>query len=136
MRILNRKFLLACAGLLLSGSLLAQPGPGAGGGMGPGMMGPGAGAAHRPCMKGTAPADATGPNCNWRMNRRNSAAYGLMTPEERRAHQERIRGFKSREECVAYVTEHHAQMAERAKEKGQTLPEPRHRFCDRLPAAR
>ncbi len=43
MHLFNRKFLLACAGVLLCGSVLAQPGPGAGGGMGPGMMGPGAG---------------------------------------------------------------------------------------------
>jgi len=129
----NRKFLLGCASLLLAGSVWAQPGPGMGGGMG-GGMGPGADPANRPCMK--ADPATQGPNCNWRMNRRNSAGYALMTPEERAAHQERIRGLKSREECTAYLAEHHTQMAERAKAKGQTLREPRMRLCERLPSAR
>jgi len=126
----NRKFLLTCASLLLAGSVWAQPGPGMGGGMG-GGMGPGAG--PRPCMKGDAPA---GPQCDWRMNRRNTPGMGLMTQDERSAHRDRMRGFQSREECIAYLTEHHAQMAERAKAKGRTLPQPRQRMCEQLPSAR
>lgn len=126
----NRKFLLTCASLLLAGSVWAQPGPGMGGGMG-GGMGPGAG--PRPCMKGDAPA---GPQCDWRMNRRNTPGLGLMTQDERSAHRDRMRGFQSREECIAYLTEHHAQMAERAKAKGRTLPQPRQRMCEQLPSAR
>ena len=122
----NRKFLLACASLLLAGSVWAQPGPGMGGGMGPG-------AGPRPCMKGDAPA---GPMCDWRMNRRNTPGMGLMTQDERSAHRDRMRGFQSREECIAYLTEHHAQMAERAKAKGRTLPQPRQRMCEQLPSAR
>lgn len=41
-----------------------------------------------------------------------------LTPEERSAHRDRMRGMQSREECLAYVAEHHAQMMERAKAKG------------------
>ena len=126
------RVVLALASLLLAGSAWAQmnaetmPGPGAGRGMGPGAgMGPG----H--CMQAT-PAQ---PNCGWRMTRRNSPGFGLMTPEERAAHQERLRSFQSREECLAYLQEHHAQMGERAKAQGKTLPTPRMRVCDRLPPA-
>ena len=125
MNTFNRKFLLSCASLLLAGSVWAQPGAGRGGGMGPG-------AGPRPCMKGDAPA---GPMCDWRMNRRNTPGMGLMTQDERSAHRDRMRGFQSREECIAYITEHHAQMAARAKAKGRTLPEPRLLHRDRLPPA-
>ena len=135
---------LALASLLLAGSVWAQTAPetapttapqtaapaGPGMGMGPGM-GPRAGMGRGPCMQ----ADTPRPNCGWRMNRRNSPGFALMTPEERGAHQERMRNFQSREECVAYLQEHHAQMGERAKAKGQTLPQPRMRPCDRLPSA-
>lgn len=126
------RFALVLAGLLLAGSTWAQanpetaPGPGAGRGMGPGAgMGPG----H--CMQ----ADPAQPNCGWRMTRRNSPGYGLMSPEERATHQSRLRSFNSREECLAYLQDHHAQMGERAKAKGQALPPPRMRLCDRLPPA-
>jgi hypothetical protein len=67
------------------------------------------------------------------MNRRNSPGYGLMTPEERAAHQSRLRNMQSREECLAYLQDHHATMGERAKAQGKTLPAPRMRMCDRLP---
>lgn len=124
------RFALALASLLLAGAAWAQASPetapGAGRGMGPGAgMGPG----H--CMQ----ADPAQPNCGWRMSRRNSPGYGLMTPEERAAHQSRLRSFQSREECLAYMQDHHAQMGERAKAQGKTLPAPRMRLCDRLPPA-
>lgn len=124
------RFALALASLLLAGSAWAQASPetapGAGRGMGPGAgMGPG----H--CMQ----ADPAQPNCGWRMSRRNSPGYGLMTPEERAAHQSRLRSFQSREECLAYLQGHHATMGERAKAQGKTLPAPRMRLCDRLPPA-
>ena len=36
----------------------------------------------------------------------------------------------SREECDAYMSQHHDQMAERAKERGMTMPaEPRRDAC-------
>ncbi len=129
MSTMSRKLLLACASLLLAGSALAQPGPGMGGGMGGGMgqgMGPG------PCMKGDV---AAGPNCGWRMNRKNTPGYGLMTPEERAAHQQKMRSFTNREECQAYVAEHHAEMAKKAQAKGMNLPSPRGGACNRLAPA-
>ncbi len=133
MKTLKHSLALAAASLLMSSIAWAQPGLGMGGGMG-GGMGPGAGPANRPCA---ATGQAQGsPQCNWRANRRNTPGMALMTPEERSAHRDRMRGMQSREECLAYVAEHHAQMMERAKAKGQTLPEPRNRMCERLPSAR
>lgn len=46
----------------------------------------------------------------------------LMTPEEVTAHREKMRSFATREERVAYRAEHHAKMAQRAKERGVELP--------------
>ncbi|WP_374245634.1 hypothetical protein [Zoogloea sp.] len=136
MNTLKHSLLLAAASLLTGSLAWAQPGPGMGGGMGSGM-GPGAGPANRPCMAAgqARPTPQPMPQCNWRANRRNTPGLALMTPEERSAHRDRMRGMQSREECLAYLTEHHAQMAERAKAKGQTLPEPRARMCERLPSA-
>lgn len=48
--------------------------------------------------------------------------WSLMTPEERRAHWERIRSAATPEECERYMEEHHQQMVERAKARGETLP--------------
>lgn len=133
---------LALASLLLAGTAWAQPSPdpaappaaSADARPAPGMgrgMGPGAGMGTRHCMQ----ADPAQPNCGWRMNRRNSPGYGLMSPDERAAHQSRLRSMQSREECLAYLQDHHAQMGERAKAQGKTLPAPRMRLCDRLPPA-
>jgi hypothetical protein len=47
----------------------------------------------------------------------------LMTPEEVTAHREKMRSFATREERAAYRAEHHAKMAQRAKERGVELPE-------------
>lgn len=128
MNTFKQRIALTAASLLMSSLAWAQPGPGMGGG-----MGPGAGPANRPCA---AVGQAQGsPQCNWRANRRNTPGLALMTPEERSAHRDRMRSMQSREECLAYLSEHHAQMAERAKAKGQTLPEPRNRMCERLPSA-
>jgi hypothetical protein len=127
MSMMSRKLLLACASLLLAGSALAQPGPGTGGGMGGGM-------GQGPCMKGDV---ATGPNCGWRMSRKNTPGYRLMTPEERASHQQKMRAFTNRDECQAYMAEHHAEMATRAKAKGMSVPAPRGGACNRLaPATR
>lgn len=130
MKTIKRAFGVACTSLLLAGVALAQPGPGMGGGMG-GGMGPGMMQGQPPCMKGDA-ASPAGPNCGWRMNRRNTPGMGLMTPEERIAHRDKMRSMKSAEECQAYITEHHAQMAERAKAKGITLPTQRANACARF----
>jgi hypothetical protein len=53
--------------------------------------------------------------------------YGseLMTPEERNAYIEKMRGAQTPEERLKLRDEHRAEMQKRAKEKGVTLPEPR-----------
>ena len=51
--------------------------------------------------------------------------YGsqIMTQQERLEHRERMRAAQSDEERQAIRNEHHAQMQERAKEMGVTLPD-------------
>jgi hypothetical protein len=50
--------------------------------------------------------------------------YGweLMTPEERKAHREKMRSFKTAKEREEYRKEHHKKMQARAKAKGMKLP--------------
>ena len=55
-----------------------------------------------------------------------------MTPEERIEHQARVRGFTDFEACQAYRTRHHDLMAERARQRGLTLPDGGRDFCDHL----
>lgn len=65
-----------------------------------------------------------------RTNRDNTYGWGLMNRAERQAHHDKMRGMKSHEECKAYLEQHHAQMAERAKASGRAMPhEPRHDAC-------
>ena len=138
MKTLTQCVLTSLASLLIAGAAVAQPGPGMGGGGMGGGMGPGMMQGERPCLKGDATTKAdVGPNCGWRMNRRNTPGMGLMTPEERRTHRDKMRSMKTAEECQAYMAEHHAQMTERAKAKGITLPAPRSNACMRFgtPAA-
>jgi Spy/CpxP family protein refolding chaperone len=113
-------------GATLSTSVLAQPGQGMGpgGGMGPGM-GPGGG------MGGMGPG---GRGMRFDFNKDNTPGWSLMTPEERTAHREKMLAAKTPEECKAIQEEHHKQMSERAKEKGQALRGPRQNACDRMKA--
>lgn len=74
-------------------------------------------------------AQARGP---WRASDGNTTGWHLMTPEERVAHQARIRGFTSYEACHAYRQEHHQLMVARASEKGLAAPAGRRDFCDHL----
>ena len=60
--------------------------------------------------------------------------WSMMTPQERKAHQDKMRGMGNADECKTYMDEHHRQMADRAKEKGVTLPaKPRRDACAGLP---
>ena len=92
------KKLLLAAALAVSLSAVAQPASGPGPGGGPGMMkgGPRYGADVTP-------------------------GWAMMTADERKAHQEKMRGMKDRAECNAYMTEHHKLMESRAREKGKAL---------------
>lgn len=117
------------ATLLVAGALAqAQPGPGTAAsgprmGVGPGMgqgMGPGKGG------MGMGMAGRFGPD--------NTPGWAMMTPAERSTHRQRMSSFKTQAECSAYMDEHHKQMADRAKERGQTVPaQPRRNPCANLP---
>ena len=68
---------------------------------------------------GVGGAQAKGP---WAANQGNTWSWSLMTPEERIEHQNKMRGFKTYDECKTYQEEHHKLMEARAKEKGVALP--------------
>lgn len=73
-----------------------------------------------------------GPGSGMGMRGGAQAAYGwsMMTPAERQEHMAKMQGFATRAECQAYVTEHHKLMAERAKQRGLSVPaEPRRDPC-------
>ncbi len=60
----------------------------------------------------------------------NTPGWSMMSPQERKDHHAKMEGLKSTEECKAYMAEHHAQMAHRAKERGMKMHEPRHSMCE------
>ncbi|MGD9786985.1 MAG: hypothetical protein AB7U30_03435 [Sulfuricellaceae bacterium] len=77
-------------------------------------------------------AEARGP---WMANKGNTWGWSLMTAEERAEHQNKMRSFKTYDECKAYQEEHHKQMEARAKEKGMTLPMAKRGYgCDNMKA--
>jgi hypothetical protein len=59
---------------------------------------------------------------------------GLMTAEERTAHQQKMRQVKTVDECRKVQAEQHTAMEARAKEKGITLPAPHQNPCDNMKA--
>lgn len=75
------------------------------------------------------PAAARGP---WRASESNTSGWQYMTPEERIAHQARIRGFTNYADCLAYRQAHHQQMAERAQARGEVLTPGRRDVCAHL----
>lgn len=64
----------------------------------------------------------------------NTSGWDLMTPQERLAHQTRIRGFKTLEDCRSYQAEHHQAMLLRAQAQGVALNPKGRDFCVHLPA--
>lgn len=108
--------LIALLGAAFATPLLAQPGPGMGGGMGMGGMGGGHG------MRGM------------RFDQNNTRGWSLMTPEERTANQIKMRAVKTYDECKLVQTEQRKAMEARAKDKGVTLPAPRQNGCDNMKA--
>lgn len=86
-------------------------------GMGAGPMGPGKG------MGG-------GPMHGWRMTHDNTPGWSLMTAAERQAHHDKMMSMTDHAACTAYMAQHQAQMAERAKQRGGAAPaRPRHDAC-------
>jgi hypothetical protein len=99
------------AALVLASLAGSAQGPGYGPGYGPGGPGPGCGqGAGTP---GCGPGQARGPA---------APGWPMMTPEERGAHQDKMRGFRTPADCEAYMQEHHRLMQERARQRGQGLP--------------
>lgn len=111
---------LAIVAALMAAPVLAQGGPGAGKGPGPGMQGAGPAAS----MPGT----GRGPGA--RFGADFTPGWAMMTEAERNEHHKHIREMKTYEECKAYMEQHHAQMAARAKERGgKALAQPRRDAC-------
>jgi hypothetical protein len=56
--------------------------------------------------------------------------WSMMSESERVEHRERMRGFKTYEECRSYMDMHREQMGARARERGGNPPQqPRHDAC-------
>ena len=77
------------------------------------------------------PGQGMGPGAmqHWRINRRNTPAYGMMSSQERAEHQTRMRSMHSYDDCVAYMGQFREQMAARAKERRMPYA-PRNNACD------
>ncbi len=58
----------------------------------------------------------------WRADENNTRGWMLMSPQERLAHQEKIRSFTHYEDCRVYQVAHHRLMQERAARLGLVLP--------------
>ena len=67
-----------------------------------------------------------GPMHGWNMNRENTPAIGMMSEAERKEHRQKMRSFKDRSECMAYMDQHHTRMTERAKERSRPMPDRPH----------
>ena len=76
----------------------------------------------------------TGARARW--GRSQTPGWAMMSESERQQHANRMRDFKSYEECKAYADQHHEQMSARAKERGQSMPaQPRRDPCAGLKPA-
>lgn len=127
--------LIALIGAALAAPVLAQPGPGMGGGWGGG-----------PCMQGGGMRNGTGmgpgaragwgnKGCRMMMaNQDNAPGWTLMTVEERTSFQNKMRKVETYDECIQVQTEHRGMVEVRAKERGVNLVMPRQNTCDNLKA--
>lgn len=68
----------------------------------------------------------------WRADSNNTQGWQFMTPEERIAHQAKIRSFKDAASCRAYQLQHHARMEDRARRQGSALGGVHRDFCAHL----
>ena len=77
---------------------------------------------------GPGPGAGQGKGPRW--NSDNTPGWSLMTPEERQSHQQRMASMKTRDECRAYIAEHHKLMTARAEERGRkAVAQPRRDPC-------
>lgn len=70
----------------------------------------------------------------WEANQNTTYGWQLMTPEERTAHQTKMRSFTDYAACTEYLAEHRRTMEERAAEKKLTLPPVKRNPCDVMKA--
>jgi Ni/Co efflux regulator RcnB len=92
------------------------------------------GAAH---AQGAASAPAAKPGMGMgrdmrgmEMDQDNTPGWSLMSRTERKEHRDKMKAMTDHGACIGYMEEHHARMAQRAKERGQTLPaKPRRDAC-------
>jgi len=81
-------------------------------------------------------AQGPGSGRGWSIGAGDTPGWALMSAEERVEHRNRLRSVRTFGECKLYVEGHHEVMAERAREKGQTLPStPRTTICERMKKA-
>jgi hypothetical protein len=74
----------------------------------------------------TGPGVITGPE--------DTPGWGMMTAQERRAHRDRMRSFRTYQECAAYRDQQHSEMAARAAQRRAAVPAaPRRDICAGLP---
>ena len=67
------------------------------------------------------------------MNRDNTPGWSMMNRTERKDHHDKMVAMTDHGACMTYMEQHHAKMAERAKERGRTLPaKPRRDACAAL----
>lgn len=60
--------------------------------------------------------------------------WSMMSEEERQAHMAQMQGARTRGECLQIMEQHHAQMQQRALERGMSPPSgPPMRACQSLP---
>jgi hypothetical protein len=113
-----KTWFLAAGVLLGAAGAMAQQGAGAGAGPGTGM-GPGMGAGMGAGVARWGSDDTPG--------------WSMMTEQERKEHQDRMRAMKTYEECKAYADQHREQMNARAKERGgQAMAQARRDPCSGL----
>jgi hypothetical protein len=64
------------------------------------------------------------------MNRDNTPGWSMMNRAERKEHHDKMMAMTDHAACMAYMDEHHAKMAARAKEGGRAPPaKPRRDAC-------
>lgn len=68
----------------------------------------------------------------WKSGPRHNPGWGMLTPEEREQHMQKMHGLKNIDECRAYLDEHHKLIENRAKEKNQPMPRMKGDACQRM----
>lgn len=70
----------------------------------------------------------------WTCDQDNTVGWQIMTPEERKDHQDRLTNFSSYSSCRDYIDTHNQIMEERAKKSGISQPAMRENPCDTIRA--